>query len=187
MAAKKRGRQAVRDADRRLIPAWIWITLGLVMGLGLALFLSIAGLMPGKRGLTDEPRPRVDESAPTEEIAAEGEAEWRPQYDFYTVLPEMEVVVPEGALKAPRGSEKAPATGPFVIQVGSFKDAEDAERIKAQLAFLGLVAHVKSVEIDRNTWHRVRLGPFTSRRETDQIRGRLIDNEYDAIVLTEKS
>lgn len=182
MAARKKKKrsQAVRDVDRRLIPAWIWMTLGVVMGLGLALFLSLAGIMPGKDA--EVPRPRAVTPPPSEELA-KGE-DWKPDYDFYTILPEQEVVVPD---RATRPEAEPEPSGPYVLQVGSFKAGPDAEKIKAELAFLGLVAHIKEVEINRATWHRVRLGPYESRRQADQVKRQLQDQKYDVMMLSEKS
>ncbi|MDX1569930.1 MAG: SPOR domain-containing protein [Xanthomonadales bacterium] len=188
MTARRRAgkKQAIRDADRRLIPAWVWLTLGIVMGLGLAAFLLWSGVMrPG----SEQPRPvPAASSEGPADISAGAEEEWRPKYDFYTVLPEMEVVIPEEELadRVNRRQTEADSAGPFVIQVGSFREYADADRIKAELALLGIIAHVREVSIDERTWHRVRVGPFDSIRETDRVKRQLQSNNYDALVLSEK-
>ncbi|MEM9301463.1 MAG: SPOR domain-containing protein [Pseudomonadota bacterium] len=193
MAKKKqsRRRQAIRDADQRPVPAWIWLTVGLVLGLGLAVLLTVTGLMPQPPGADPDRRP-VPSPAPAEgreEIAQPAEDEWKPRYDFYTVLPEMEVVVPEAELteRAAGDAEVADDGTVYLIQVGSFREFGDADRMKAQLALLGVIAHVRSVDINGVTWHRVRVGPFDSSRETDRIKRSLQDNSFEAIVLTERS
>ena len=43
--ARKKRRQAVRD-EPKPIPPWIWLGLGVLMGLGLAVYLAIVGLIP---------------------------------------------------------------------------------------------------------------------------------------------
>ena len=196
MAKKKtrKRRQAVRDNDRRLVPAWIWLTVGLVLGLGLAVLLTVTGIMPQPKDVgVAQPVPTRPPVDPNEEIAQPdgqpSDDEWRPRYDFYTVLPEMEVVVPDAELRerarVPEESEADDLR--YVLQVGSFREFADAESIKAQLALQGVVAHVRSVDINGSTWHRVRVGPYTSSRETDSTKRRLQDAGFEVIVLTERS
>jgi cell division protein FtsN len=194
-AKKKRSRrtsQAIRDGQRQGIPGWIWLLLGMVMGLGLAIFLMIAGLMPQGRDGKPAPVPQPDAAAASpaeEELAGDGdEPEWKPSYDFYTVLPEMEVVVPEDEInqRVERREEAAAGRGPYVLQVGSFRDYEDADRTKAELALLGFLAEVKTVTINESTWHRVRIGPYSSVREMDVVRRQLQQNRYDVLVLNER-
>jgi len=36
---------------------------------------------------------------------------------------------------------------------------------------------------DKDTWHRVRLGPYTDPREVNKIRTRLLNNNINAILL----
>ncbi len=40
---------------------------------------------------------------------------------------------------------------------------------------------------DTSTWHRVRIGPFTSARKMDKVRGRLRAANIDPIVLKVKN
>lgn len=64
----------------------------------------------------------------------------------------------------------------FVLQAGSFKHSQQANTLKAKLALLGLVARIQTVKIREQTWYRVRLGPFGSSREMDQVREKLDKN-----------
>ena len=50
---------------------------------------------------------------------------------------------------------------PYLVQAGSFQNAEDAEKLKARLALGGFEASIVRVNIpEKGLWHRVRLGPF---------------------------
>ncbi len=52
-------------------------------------------------------------------------------------------------------------TAAYVIQVGSFRKFEDADRVKASLAINGYEAYIQKVSIEgRGDFFRVRLGPF---------------------------
>lgn len=55
----------------------------------------------------------------------------------------------------------------FVIQVGSYRSFEDADRIKATLALNGSETYIQKVSIEgRGDFYRVRMGPF---REYDAV------------------
>lgn len=158
---------------------------GLVCGLGLALLAWMGGYLP--RGDDTPPGlPSGRDEPPI--IDAPGTAERDRQYDFFTVLPEMEVVVPREEIEQrARENPEQPATptgGSYVIQVGSFRSSDDADGLKAQLALLGLIARVQEVSVDDATWYRVRLGPYETARAADQARRQLQDNGFEAMVMS---
>jgi len=67
----------------------------------------------------------------------------------------------------------APSTAPQVIlQVGSFRRYEEADRRKAELALLGYSANVQAANVNGETWHRVKLGPLPD-AEARKLRDRL--------------
>jgi cell division septation protein DedD len=58
----------------------------------------------------------------------------------------------------------------FYVQAGSFPKEDDAENLKATLAILGLEATLQTaVILDRGTYHRVRLGPYSSSSEMNKV------------------
>ena len=155
---------------------------GLISGLALATYAWYSGLLTPPQ--TDPAQLNEGtQEPPSAEVAPARDSR---EYDFYTVLPEMEVLVPEQEItaKASTGNGAASArSGPYFLQVGSFRQSSDAESQKAKLALLGLVANIQVVTVDGNTWHRVRVGPVESARETDGLRRRLEENDFEAIVL----
>ena len=183
----------------------MWLLTGILIGLGLAWYLFSKGYVPQPRGETVESVDAVaGETAGAEEVAPGGKDSKRPQYDFFTVLPEMEVVVPEQELSARarpeaeaadnpaqgagNGTVDGAASGPsYLLQVGSFRSASDADQLKARLALLGVVAQVQTVTVNDTTWHRVRVGPLSGARQADEMRGRLADNDIDSLVMKTES
>lgn len=172
------------------IPAWFWLLGGILIGLGAAVFLMAKGYMPEiKQHLPTlgSKSPAPTEPALVEEKVAEPK---KPRYDFFTVLPEMEVVVPEQELRN-SANKPEPVDNPtsvktqdkYILQAGSFRDATDAEQLKAQLAMLGSMATVQMVTVNGQTWHRVRLGPFQGARQADEMRRMLSDNHIDTLVM----
>jgi cell division protein FtsN len=163
-----------------------WFIGGLVIGLGGAVFLYTRGFMPAAS--TPEPAPAaVDDRS---EPGLLDDEEERPSgYDFFTVLPEMEVVVPERELEsAPPSDPEQPAPAvseddSYVLQAGSFRNSADADQMKARLALLGAMANIQTVTVDGQTWHRVRVGPVRGTREVNQLRNQLRENGIDTLVL----
>lgn len=179
--------QAVRDDQRGLIPGWVWLLLGMAMGVVLVVFVVTAGLWR-PQGRPDLPQPRADagkDPAELAELAAPRPAP-RNEYDFYTVLPEMEVVIPDAEIqqRVLRREEQRP--GSYLLQVGSFRQPADAEKAKAELAFLGLVATITPVKINNQDWFRVRVGPFSDVREMDSVKRRVQESGYQVLVLSER-
>jgi cell division protein FtsN len=68
---------------------------------------------------------------------------------------------------------KQEKNGVFFVQVGSFKSDEQADRQKATLLMQGLQANVVEAEREGSVVHRVRLGPFYSKKETEDIEKKL--------------
>ncbi|GGA32632.1 SPOR domain-containing protein [Dyella nitratireducens] len=78
-----------------------------------------------------------------------------------------------------------PSNGPsgYLLQVGAFPSAADAETLKAKLALQGFVANVQSVNVGGQTYHRVRLGPFHSATDLEATKQRLSAAGISAIAL----
>ncbi|SDW89536.1 SPOR domain-containing protein [Thiocapsa roseopersicina] len=72
----------------------------------------------------------------------------------------------------------------FLVQVGSFRRAGDAERLKAELALLGITSRVEVATIPSGeTYHRVRTGPYADQAAVDKVRGLLKRNGKDAMTI----
>jgi cell division protein FtsN len=94
--------------------------------------------------------------------------------------------VSENVTAAPATAVPKPAAGSgYLLQVGAFPSAADAETLKAKLAMQGFVANVQSVTIGGQAYHRVRLGPFRSATELESTKQRLSLAGIKAIALKE--
>jgi cell division protein FtsN len=87
-----------------------------------------------------------------------------------------------GAPAAPAASPAAPAAvstaaAPeafsYLVQVGAFTRANDAEAQRARLAMQGLSARISEREQAGRTVYRVRVGPFDRKAEADEMQERL--------------
>jgi cell division protein FtsN len=110
-----------------------------------------------------------------------------PRFDFYNLLPEMEVIVQEQEIKGAPTSEgvrRVEQPGTYLLQAGSFRNFDQADQLRARLAFMGLETSVQTVSIDnKQTWHRVRVGPFSNLSDLNSVRTLLKKNGVDAILI----
>ncbi len=182
-------KQAVRRS-RPPTPGWVWLLGGAVIGALLTVAIMLTGGLPGEKDDWQGPRPSAKQR-PEGDVPPEPaeDPSGETNYDFYSVLPEMEVVIPQEELRERVRAQDPVAADPdarYLLQAGSFKSHEDADRLKAQLALQGFVAQIQSVTINGDTWHRVRLGPFDRARDADETRRRLDDIGVRAIALKVK-
>jgi cell division protein FtsN len=168
-------------ARREPFSGWTGLVIGLLAGLGvgLALYFFDPRTPPDSAGAP----PAKAEPASARESAA-GDPE---RYDFYEVLPNFEVIVPEreAVLKLEAPTAPVERAGSYVLQVGSYRQYEEADRVRAQLALQGIESRVQPVSIDNDTMHRVRVGPITNLKELNRVRDRLREAEMDFLVIRE--
>jgi hypothetical protein len=101
----------------------------------------------------------------------------RPRFDFYTVLPEQTIEVEPAPVPVERTppvettrQQPAAATEFYLLQAGSFRQREDAERRRAELLLLGLEPKVEEATGDNGRWFRVFLGPYQRHAEMSRAR-----------------
>ena len=152
--------------------------------------------------------PPPSEAAKAAEQAAKGKAapdkpaktSERPRFEFYQILPgEKEAgdrearaaakAVPAPPPPAPKlGSSPAspkPHGGEiYWLQAGAFSEEKEADNLKAKIAFTGLEATVRAVNIpDKGTLYRVRLGPYQSLDDANRIKVTLSQNGVGTAII----
>lgn len=156
------------------LPAWVWLFTGVVTGLFLAFLYYLAGIKP-----TDKQMEAIEITNPLP-----GKGKSSSKFDFYTLLPDREVVAP---VEDPKPGKPAPAptkNEPFIIQTGSFRSAQEADHRRAELILLGLDVKIQKVDLGSGeAWHRVQVGPFDSPAELDKAKTTLANNKIEHIVL----
>lgn len=160
-------------------------------GLSLGLFVAFFVYLQEHKPSTDKHRTDTSSSAEkkTDKDNASSTREGiRPTFDFYTILKDTEVKVPEWEPIAdnpdePQASEQTRATA-YILQVGSFQQYDEADRVKARLALLGIQAEIQRVVINgQNVWFRVRVGPLSAGKQLQNTRTRLTENGMDSLLL----
>ena len=129
----------------------------------------------------DAPKPEAHKPPP--DTPAEGSG---PQhYDFYSMLPNFEVVVPEKERDVKRDlpTVKIEKPGAYVLQAGSYHNEGDADRVARQLTLQGVDAKVQRVALDSDVWFRVRVGPISDLGQLNKVRRQLQSADVDALVI----
>ncbi|WP_404439598.1 SPOR domain-containing protein [Stutzerimonas chloritidismutans] len=209
--APKRGASRYQAPAKKSVPGWVWLVCGLVIG-GFIVFLM--NLEPGGdeiKRTKDNPKPKEQ---PKRTAPATGQPV-KPKYDFYTLLPESEVILPpeapkpepakpvtpeeaakidtaraEAALNGqipppPPTVAKAPVTQ-FFLQAGSFRKKPEAEKVRAQIILLGQDVRVENVTVRDEEWYRVLVGPYANREQLDQAQKTLSASGYQNLLLQQR-
>lgn len=158
------------------VPSWVWLFTGTALGAFVMFLIYLSGVTP---------KPSPAPIAKKIETAKPKEVMPKPRFDFYQLLKESEVVVKERAPSDTQGKNKRPAKiEEYLLQVGSFKKASDADRLRAELILLNLEAQIETVTVrNGETWHRVLVGPYRSHSKMAQARGTLLSNEIQPLLL----
>lgn len=182
-AKKSRPQSRRRTPPKRELPAWLWLFVGSILGAFVTFLIYLWGIAPPPSSGA-KTKPEVAKTQPAEPKTP------KPRFDFYKLLQESEVIVP--ATEAPRVIEEKPGapadpvaeTMEYILQVGSFSNRADADRLRAQLIMLNLDARIEQVSIrNGEIWHRVMVGPFTDQTRLNTARSTLVNNQYNALML----
>jgi cell division protein FtsN len=109
-----------------------------------------------------------------------------PRFVFDTVLPNEEVdLTPD--IEPAELTAGDTDTPDYLLQVGSFRQEEDADRRRGELALLGLEASVELTNGDNGRWYRVTMGPFANRSEIARARSMAAQANMDTLLLRRES
>ncbi len=182
--------------EAKPIPGWIWMFAGLTIGLFVALLVYIKDNSSGKIAITETVTKVFQEKNEARgvkkkqtQIPPKPPVTNKPKFDFYTILPELEVAIPEQELiNTDSKNTTSTVHHQYILQAGSFKKFEEADKLKARLALQGIEASIQKVRInDTDTWHRVRIGPMNNIKILNNTRRRLRALGIASIVVKNKS
>lgn len=163
------------------------VIIGFVLGLGVAAGIAYVltrtpNPFDGKSAKSDVVNPHL--SSVERDAAKQGD---RPRFDFSKILPGTEErrVQKEETAAGQRGDKTVPAVqaaeqpadkgGIFYLQAGAYQNAADAEDQRAKLALMGIEASMQTVAVpDKGTLNRVRLGPYATVDEMNQVKAELM-------------
>ncbi|WP_221795651.1 SPOR domain-containing protein [Oceanobacter mangrovi] len=172
------------------VPGWVWITtpaLALAF-VGFVIYLStlpssdeLAAVKGDARSVLQQ---GIDRAKATvkEKASASLPEEAKPAYDFYRLLEEQKVEAPkvDAYVSTPKDAE---VNYQYVLQAGAFRNASDADQMRANLLLLGLNAYQEGSTVNDSTWHRVYVGPFTNRSKLNKAMDILVSNNISPLTL----
>lgn len=109
-----------------------------------------------------------------------------PHFDFYKLLPSFQVVIPSQDKETRSGDVAGPVSQPgtYILQVGSFQNYAEADRLKANLALLGIESDIQQIKVNNgSTWNRVRIGPIHDLKSLNALRAKLAQNHIEPLVI----
>jgi cell division protein FtsN len=181
-AKKNRSPNRRRAPAKPPVPGWVWLLIGGILGAFIMFLVYLADVVPQP---TTQEKPVVQKPKVTR-TETEEEKVPKPRFDFYKLLQESEVIVPatEPAQTVEKIVETQPDSMEYILQVGSFRNNVDADKLRAQLILLNLDARIEKVTIrNGELWHRVIVGPFQDQSRLASARSTLVANQYNALML----
>ena len=159
--------------------------LGLAIGLSVAMAVYLYDRRPAARLAQQPSAPMTQDETSGTDTPAPASQQAEQEFDFYEMLPKFEVVIPEDGAKVAPEAAAGPVQKPgaYYLQAGSFRNHADADRVRALIALQGVESKIQKVTIDKDTWHRVRVGPITNLQRLEDTRSKLRQAQIDALVI----
>lgn len=190
----KNSNRSNNGGGRNDFPIFAAILLGIVLGLALAATIAwfVLKKNPVPVPVAKEPpvssKPAIilEKPAPGKSAApATANTEGKARFEFYKELTDK----PESGKKHERQETamlkqqppKPAETGSYYLQEGAYSSMDDAEKVKAKLALIGMLANIQPANIpEKGLWYRVRLGPYKNTTERDEALATLKLNGLNA-------
>ncbi|MEH6576020.1 MAG: SPOR domain-containing protein [Amphritea sp.] len=175
------------------------LSLLFLAGFGYALF-QLTNISPDPKAVQEtataaKPKPRQSQTKPVKQATPPAKAQPKTvtkaqtkqqpsgipvednseRFEFYRMLPESQVDTAnvDAYTSTPKDAKTQHR---YVLQVGSFQRATDAEQMRARLILEGLPdVHTRKVTNSNGTkWHQVRVGPFDNRSRLNKAQDKLV-------------
>ena len=127
---------------------------------------------------TENPNSPVNDSATTEAPAA-------PDFQFPNLLKGDEINIPRSENHSNSDTQaNLDTNASYLLQVGSFKNIDEAESLRINLLLLNLPVFTEGFKTSSGgKLHRVLVGPFSNNKESSSARKKLMENDLDSLLL----
>ena len=165
--AAKRGASRYQAQAKKPVPGWFWLVCGLVIG---GFMVSLFSLEPGrdesKRSKVEQERASQASKAAAAKPATSEPA--KPKYDFYTLLPESEVILPPQAIEQPAAVPEQKPVSP--------EEAAKIDAARAEAALNGQVPPPPPVVAKGpvSSQFFLQAGSFRRKDDADSLRAQII-------------
>ncbi len=211
-------RQQRREKRRsEALPGWVWFAGGVLLGALVMGIVWVKDYQANSQAAEAQLKDAQTELAVTASQKSTDEKKQskspqqpevvRPQFEFYSVLPDMEVEVQPDSLRPAASKPAAVATATqrpvdkipetvvkpvktdtkslFQMQLASFRSRTDAERMMASSALKGITTRIEKVTINDKAYYRVRSGPY-SREQAYSLHTRLKKSGIESLIMRVK-
>ena len=175
---------------KKSLPGFVWLLSGLAIGLFVAFIIYLDKQPESNKDFSSAMQHELEKlkqiKSKTANNTKEPVEKKEQKFNFYTILPELEVLIPESETRPSETKNKLKSnsnTKQYILQVGSFQNLSDAEKLKANLALLGIVADIQHVTVNNQAWHRVRSGPYFEKEQLYRDQNHLKKNEIHGITI----
>ncbi|MEG1041614.1 SPOR domain-containing protein [Pseudomonas sp. H9] len=166
--APKRGASRNQAPAKQPIPGWLWLAIGLTVG---AFIVFLMKLEPGNEEVkrSKPEQLKAEKAAEANKTAPSPQQPVKPKYDFYTLLPESEVIVPPEAV--PEKTPPVPAQPPVTPA-----EAAKIDTARAQAALMGQTPPPAPPVIKpaATTQFFLQAGSFRKQADADKVRAQII-------------
>lgn len=139
---------------------------------------------PAKAKVVEKAKPKpVEKVKPAEKTATTTKKD---NFEFYQILQDSEVDTShvDAYQSTPRGEQDFY----YMLQAASFRNSDDADRLRAKLILSGLVeTSIRQTKgKDGRPWYRVILGPYVSRSKMNRAEDKLVSMDISSFSYTVK-
>lgn len=179
--------RAEKKPARKPLPGWLWLLTGLLLGAFVMGLVWLRGQSEvaggGWVGAQPERPPQAVPEKPEPKPKAVPRRE--PDFRFYDILANDRVPPKPGVEVAPRREPKpAPRSHRYLVQVGSFGSAGEADTVKARLILMGHDVRVDRAQVPgMGTRYRVRIGPYQGEQAARTVSQTLQSSGYDTALV----
>ena len=118
-----------------------------------------------------------------ENHAAEVNTPAKPDFQFPNLLKGEEINIPQNSTSSETNINQA-FDGSYLLQVGSFKNIDEAESLRVKLLLLNLPVFIEGFKTSSGgQLHRVLVGPFSNNQDSSSARRKLMENNLDSLLL----
>ncbi|GLR25531.1 MULTISPECIES: SPOR domain-containing protein [Limnobacter] len=183
-SAKKPGK---RQGGNTIVAFVFGMVFGLVIAFGVAMYVSkaklpfsgvdtqgaVANVNPGPGNIPPDPNSALYNKTGSGDANA--------------VAPVTSSTPPDATAPAAAGNSgnQPVAQTVYYLQLGSFRNREDAEQLRAKLAFVGTESEIVVGDSNGTEVNRVRVGPFASANDAYLARAPLTKGGFEATVVKE--
>jgi cell division protein FtsN len=183
---KHRASQNKKAPQQTAVAWWKWGLIILLVALFAVFlfFLKSSEPSPEWEQQKNLPAPITKKTAKQPSALAKKTRE--PKFTFYDILSEEQVY--EHEMNARKREERVGKgkKSKYTLQVGAFRSFKEADKLKAELALIGIESKIEKATVNNAIWNRVKIGPYNSPSRASALKERLKQKGIDVIVTEAK-